>query len=65
MELTIKQYYKLLEYVEQYATNQNLVDGAWFKNSDEFEEWAGDVFYDLLETALKYFGITINFDLDE
>lgn len=65
MELTIKQYNKLLEYIQQYAMNKNLVGGAWFNNQDEFEEWAGDVFYELLETALKYFGITIDFDLDE
>lgn len=65
MELTIKQYDKLLEYIRQYATNQNLVGGAWFKNQDEYEKWAGDVFYDLLEIVLKYLGITIDFDLDE
>lgn len=65
MKLTIKQYDKLLEYIKQYAMNQNLVGGAWFKNQDEFEEWAGDVFYDLLEIVLKYLGITIDFDLDE
>lgn len=65
MELTIKQYDKLLEYIKQYAMNQNLAGGAWFKNQDEFEEWAGDVFYELLETALNYFGITIDVDSDE
>ena len=65
MKLTIEQYTKLLDYIKQYAMNQNLIGGAWFENQDDFEEWAGDVFYDLLETALKYFGITIDFDSDE
>jgi hypothetical protein len=43
--------------------DENQVGGAWFNGSEEeFEEWAGDVLCDVLETFLNLCGIEVEWD---
>lgn len=40
--------------------DENQAGGAWFNGSgEEFEEWAGDVLFDALETFLNLCGIEV------
>ena len=43
--------------------DENQVGGSWFNGSEEeFEDWAGDVLFDALETFLNLCGIEVEWD---
>ena len=43
--------------------DENQVGGSWFNGSEEgFEEWAGDVLFEALETFLNLCGIEVEWD---
>lgn len=43
--------------------DENQVGGPWFDGSEEeFEEWAGDVLFEALETFLNLCGIEVEWD---
>jgi hypothetical protein len=43
--------------------DENQEGGPWFYGSEEeFEEWAGDVLFDALETFLNLCGIEVEWD---
>ena len=43
--------------------DENQVGGSWFNSSEEeFEEWAGDVLFEALETCLNLCGIEVEWD---
>ena len=43
--------------------DENQVGGSWFNGSEEeFEEWAGDVLFEALETFLNLCGIEVEQD---
>lgn len=62
MNITFEQYEKILDDVAEQLLTPNQEGGAWFNGSkEEFEEWAGDVFDDVVEHTLKAVGIVVNY----
>lgn len=57
---TKKDYQNAMHCVEIDATH-DLYGNPWFKSKEEFDQWAGDVFYDLLESVFK----TLDIEFEE
>ena len=48
------------EATKKYLSRPDWTGKAWFKTSEEAENWMGDVFYDAIEYYMEKLGITIN-----
>lgn len=56
--LSIKEFETICDELKDYASLEE-EDGAWFNDEVDFENWAGDVFYDLLLVFCEKAGIEI------
>lgn len=56
-----KEYHRLEQLVKEKAI-ENSYGTAWFESIEEFEDWAGDVFWDLLDETLMALGIKVEDD---
>lgn len=60
MTISMDVFSAMYETIANKLLDKNQVGGPWFNGSEEeFEDWAGDVLYDVLEYCLNYFGITV------
>lgn len=49
-------------YVKALLMDSSAWGGPWFKTEEEFENWAGDIFYEVVENTLRTVGVTVDDD---
>ena len=57
--MTTKEYENLIDEVAKDLLNPDSDGGAWFDSEEEFEDWAGDVFYSVIDAVFEKLGIEI------
>lgn len=61
--ISYEQYETIINNVVNKLLDPEQFGGPWFNGSSgDFEEWAGDVFSDVILHTLKEVGIDVNFD---
>lgn len=60
MKISEKTFVKNCDKLSAKLLDENQFGGAWFHGSkEEFEEWAGDVFFEALEIFINLCGIEV------